>query len=198
MLAVLGPGRTEADASLIARARHDRTAFAALYDLYVQRVYAFCLTYSLTHEEAEDLTAQTFERALVALPRYESQGAPLSAWLLRIAANAAIDRGRRGARLTILSSDYEAAEQAQRAQVEHSGPEQMVERWEAAVWLRAHLAALPDDQRRAVRLRYFDDRPLREIAADMGRSEGAVKQLLHRAVTALRARMSEEDPGNVR
>ena len=196
---VLGQRRTEADEALIARARHDRAAFAAIYDLYVQRVYAFCLTHSTTREEAEDLTAQTFERALTAMPRYEDHGAPLSSWLFRIAANAAIDRGRRDGRLRILSSDHEAAEHAERVQVEHSdsGPERMVERWEAAVSVREHLAALPEDQRRAVRLRYFEDQGLREIAERMGRSEGAIKQLLHRAVAALRVEMRQEDRANV-
>ncbi len=194
---VLGQRRTEADEALIARARHDRAAFAAIYDLYVQRVYAFCLTHSTTREEAEDLTAQTFERALTAMPRYEDHGAPLSSWLFRIAANAAIDRGRRGGRLRILSSDHEAEEQVRRVPMEQSGPDQVVERWEAALWIHTRLAALPSDQRRAVRLRYFEDQGLREIAERMGRSEGAIKQLLHRAVAALRVEMRQEDQADV-
>lgn len=72
-----------------------------------------------------------------------------------------------------------------------------MERWEAAVSVREHLAALPEDQRRAVRLRYFEDQGLREIAERMGRSEGAIKQLLHRAVAALRVEMRQEDRANV-
>ncbi len=114
----------------------------------MQRVYAFCLTHSATREEAEDFTAQTFERALTAMPRYEDHGAPLSSWLFRIAANAAIDRGRRGGRLRILSSDHEAEEQVRRVPMEQSGPDQVVERWEAALWIHTRLAALPSDQRR--------------------------------------------------
>ena len=90
--------RREADPELIARARHDRAAFAALYDLYVARVYAFCAVHSATREEAEDLTAQTFEQALGAIARYEERGQPFSAWLLRIAANAAANRARAGTR----------------------------------------------------------------------------------------------------
>jgi hypothetical protein len=81
--------RSEAEPALIAQARHDRAAFAALYDLYVTRVYAFCAVHSTSREDAEDLTAQTFERALHAISHYEERGQPFSAWLLRIAAHAA-------------------------------------------------------------------------------------------------------------
>jgi len=81
--------------------------------------------------------------------------------------------------------------------MKQSGPDQVVERWEAALWIHTQLAALPSDQRRAVRLRYFEDQGLREIAEQMGRSEGAIKQLLHRAVAALRVEMRQEDRADV-
>lgn len=87
--------REEADPNLIERAKHDRSAFAELYRLYLPRVHAFCQTHSQSRDEAEDLTSQTFERALRALPRYQARGVPLSSRLFRIAANLAIDRGRR-------------------------------------------------------------------------------------------------------
>ncbi len=192
----LGAGaRPEAEPELIARARSDRGAFAALYDLYVGRIYAFCAAHSRTREEAEDLTAQTFERALVAIARYEERGAPFSSWLLRIAANAAVDRARRAAPTTPtalshddrVDSDGEAGDAGARARAED-----WVAAWERADWMEAHLAALPGDQRQVVRLRFYDDQDFRGVAAAMGRSEGAVKQLLRRALTALRARIHEE------
>jgi len=191
----LGAGaRREAEPELIARARSDRGAFAALYDLYVGRIYAFCAVHSRTREEAEDLTAQTFERALTAIARYEERGTPFSSWLLRIAANAAIDRARHARRAaptvpTALSyddrADGEAGDAGARA-------EDWVAAWELADWMEAHVAALPGDQRQVVQLRFYDDQDFRGVAAAMGRSEGAVKQLLRRALTALRARMHEE------
>ncbi len=196
--------REEAGAELIARARHDRAAFGELYDLYLRRVYAFCLAHSPGREEAEDLTAQTFERALSAIGRYEDRGAPLSAWLLRIAANAAADRGRRAGSITIVSATparedagpYGYGAEPQLPEAEEESAENLVERWERAAWMRAHLATLPEDQQRAVRLRFYEDRALLDIATHMGRSEGAVKQLLQRALRALRVRMNEEGPAN--
>ena len=70
--------RSEAEPALIAQARHDRAAFAALYDLYATRVYALCAVHSTSREDAEDLTAQTFERALHAISHYEERGQPFS------------------------------------------------------------------------------------------------------------------------
>ncbi len=188
--------REEAGAGLIARAKHDRAAFGELYDLYLNRVYAFALGHTSSREEAEDVTAQTFERAMGALPRYEDRGAPLSSWLFRIAANAAADRARQGSRVTTLGrtapTDEEQGPQEDAVRSDEPTPEQWAERWEQAYAMRTRLAALPEDQRRAVRLRYYEDRALLDVAAEMGRSEGAIKQLLQRALKTLRSQMQRE------
>jgi len=189
-----GPTRLEAEPDLIARARHDRAAFAALYDLYVARVYAFCAVHSASREEAEDLTAQTFERALGAIGRYEERGAPFSAWLLRIAANAAANRARRPAAIPLHAerSDGTTRARADETAVDEAA-EEWVGEWLCADWIEEHLAALPADGQRVVQLRFYDDLSFDAVAAAMGRSEGAVKQLLRRTLTALRARIQEED-----
>ncbi len=188
--------RQEAGPELIARARHDRAAFAALYDLYVARVYAFCAVHSASREEAEDLTAQTFARALGAIGRYEERGAPFSAWLLRIAANAAINRGRRPAAVPLhrgTSGDGGDGDAAAVLEVEDTRAEGWVDEWERADWIEEHLAALSVDGQRVVRLRFYDDLSFDAVAARMDRSEGAVKQLLRRTLTALRGRIQEEE-----
>ncbi len=115
--------RREDAPELIAQTRQDRTAVAALYDLYVGRVYAFCAVHSATREEAEYLTAQTFVPALGALPRYEERGQPFSAWLLRIAANAAVNRARHP--MVSLSDHTSVVQDAATAQ-------SWVEEWEQA------------------------------------------------------------------
>jgi RNA polymerase sigma-70 factor, ECF subfamily len=155
---------------VVARARRDRAAFGEIYDYYLPRVYAFCRLYSASQEEAEDLIAQTFERALQAIHRYDERGAPLSSWLLRIAANAAKDRHRRSwdrlNRVPVLNLDHAT-----------SWPH----KWEQTYWLRGHVKALPLDQQEVVRLRFYEDQPFAAVASHMGRSEGAVKQLLRPA-----------------
>ena len=70
--------------------------------------------------------------------------------------------------------------------------ESRVKEWERADWIEDYLAALPPDQQRVVQLRFYEDRSFLDVAAQMGRSEGAVKQLLRRTLTTLRARIHEE------
>ncbi len=183
------PRRAEASPALVAQARTERAAFGQLYDLYVRRVYAFCALGGRSREEAEDLTAQTFERALRAIDRYEERGVPFSAWLLRIAAHVVADRARRAAPLDDappLDDDDGAAD----------GAPDWTEEWELATWLRGHLATLPEDQRRVVWLRYYEDRSFGDVAARMDRSENAVKQLLRRALATVRAGIHEEAVGD--
>lgn len=177
--------RREASPELIAHARHDRAAFGELYDQYVPRVYAFCRHYSDTREEAEDLTARTFERALGAIGRYEDRGLPFSSWLLRIAANLAIDRARATHPSLPLREEI--------SRLEDDG---QLREWEESYWLRLHVAALPEDQREVVRLRFFEDRRFADVAREMGRSEGAVKQLLRRALKALHRQIEGEGPAD--
>jgi RNA polymerase sigma-70 factor (ECF subfamily) len=174
--------RIEASPTLVERARHDRAAFGEIYDLYLPRVYAFCRIHSATREEAEDLTAQTFQQALAAVRRYEERGLPFSAWLLRIAANVVADRARRARHVTVAPDELDLVP-----------GESRLENFERAVWLRTHLEALPADQREVVRLRFYEDRSFRDVAERMGRSEGAVKQLLRRALKALHVRMQQEE-----
>jgi len=187
------PRRPEASAALIARARHDRAAFGTLYDLYVRRVYTFCALHSATREEAEDLTAQTFERALAGIGRYEERGAPFSAWLLRIAAHAAADRARRTAHAPLVAATARTVEDVAAAEGTVADVLDDVEQWELASWLGGHLAALPPDHRQVVRLRFYEGCSFAEVAERMGRSEGAAKQMLWRALGALRARLRAEE-----
>jgi RNA polymerase sigma-70 factor (ECF subfamily) len=182
---------TEASAAQIARARVDRAAFGEIYDLYLRRVYAFCLAKTGDTHVAEDMTSQTFERALNAIGRYEDRGAPLSSWLFRIAGNVLIDRGRRAGRETPIGEESIPEERIQAGG--EDDPEQEVERWERAERIRAAVDTLPADQKRAVQLRYFDGLSVAETAQRVGRNENATKQLLFRAMTSLRARLGERD-----
>lgn len=172
---------TEAPPGLIARARHDPAAFGELYDLYLPRVYGFCRKYSRTREEAEDLTAEAFVRALAAMPRYEDRNLPFSRWLLRIAHNVILNHARTGGREIGIGDPAERGDD-----------ESHLDEWEEAYWLRGHLNALSRDQQEAVRLRFYEDQRIRDMAAHMGRSEGAVKQLLRRALQALHVQIQGE------
>jgi len=178
--------RRETDFSepaLIRAAQEDSSRFGDLYERHVDHVYAFIARRVRDRDLAEDLTSDVFHRALTFLPRYEWRGAPFGAWLLRIAANVVADKGKQADRERPLP-DPEHLPDPDEASLEDS---------ERRAQLFRLVAAIPADQQRVVLLRFTEDRTIREIAAELGRTEGAVKQLQFRALKSLRARLGESD-----
>jgi RNA polymerase sigma-70 factor (ECF subfamily) len=167
------------DASLARRSRVDAEAFGLLYDRYCERIYRYVHRRLGNHAVAEDVTADVFLKALNAIDSYRPDTAPFSAWLYRIATNTVIDHARARRLTTSLDAAFDAADQ------EVPVEEQAINRLEAArVW--AAIDALGEAQRTAVTLRLGQYLPIAAIAEQMGRSEGAVKLLLNRGLTAVR------------
>jgi len=139
---------------------------------------------------AEDVAAQTFFQALQADERYEERGAPVTAWLVRIAANVIYEqarRERRGPQVMPTTSCLAGWDRSP-----GDGSCGWAERVERRAWIARHLATLSRDERRVVWLRYGEDWALDAIATEIGRSPGATKQTLHRAIKALRARLAAD------
>ena len=174
----------EAERLLIEAAQRDRAAFAPLYERYVDQIFAYAHTLTRNRELAEDVTASTFAKAIEDLPRFEWRGVPYSAWLYRVAANVVARQARRPAWLDL----------DEHQPVETQSPEQIVEQRDREASVRDAVATLPDDQRQAVLLRFGGDLRNREIGEIMGRSEGAVKLLTFRAMTALRKQLGAPLP----
>ncbi len=181
----------EASVELIARAGHEADAFGDIYRMYVRRVFAFCLAHSGSRELAEDVTSQTFERALRNIGQYQDRGVPLSHWLLRIAANGIAEQLRRPRSVT-LSGDV--ASSVSRP-LDDLDPGELVDLWEWSELLQAHIGTLTVNQQRVLRLRFWDDRPLQQIAVELGCRPDAARQLLHRAIDALRKRVLQSKDG---
>jgi RNA polymerase sigma-70 factor, ECF subfamily len=171
-----------AEAAMVAAAQRDRSCFGALYEANVDTVYAFVARRIGSRADAEDVTATVFQKALANLDRFEWRGVPFAAWLVRIAANEIADRGRHLLPPTDADADADAA-----------SIDEELEAAERRASLFRLVRTLPDDQRRVLALRFAEDRPIREIAATLGRSEGAVKQLQFRALTTLRERLGDAD-----
>ena len=126
--------------------------------------------------DAEDLTSEVFQNALANLNRFEWRGAPFAAWLFRIAANAIADRSERLARERRIEPPPESQEADQEEIQDQARVFQLVRE-------------LPEDQRRVVELRFAEQKSIKEIAGELGRTEGAVKQLQFRGLENLRARI---------
>jgi RNA polymerase sigma-70 factor (ECF subfamily) len=172
---------------LIARARQgDRDAFADLYQRYLPMIYAYVRARVFDDGDAEDLTEQVFLRAFQALARYRPRGWPYSAFLYRIARNLVIDHVRRARR----NVPAEAAEE--QPDPAPSADEAFIQR-EDRRRLQQALDRLPPDYQEVIRLRLLLSLPTATAGVWLGRSEGAVRVLLYRAVQALRREMGVED-----
>src|ERR1700733_3110546 len=176
--------KKEADERLlIEAAQQDPARFAELYEINFERVYAYVVRRVGNRAETEDLTAEVFHQALANLKRFEWRGSPFAAWLFRIAANLISDRWQRSGREV---SDEERLQLA-----EARGAE--IEEVERRATLFRLVDTLPEEQRRVVVLRFVDDKSIKEVAREISKTEGAVKQLQFRALTALRERMEGAD-----
>jgi RNA polymerase sigma-70 factor (ECF subfamily) len=161
------------------RARHDRDAFAELYVQHRERVFRYLRARCASDDDAQELTAQTFERALQAMPRYSTRGGGVVAWLLRIARNAAVDSERRRRPLLLVPDppEHESTEPS---------PEEAAIGAEDRRALREVLRQLPPVQRDALALRFGAGMTAREISLVIGKSEEATQKLIARAIGRLR------------
>ena len=173
--------RPEGDPDLrdVLAAQADRAAFGTLYRRYLDRVYGYAFYLLGDHHDAEDVTERTFLAALSAISSFRDEGASFRSWLFRIAhnqvANALRSRGRRA------TSSLEVSEHP-------SGgidPAIAAGAADEARELRRALDQLSPDRRQVLVLRFVDGLSAREIGVVLGRSEGAIRVLQHRALREL-------------
>jgi len=165
----------------------DAEAFGALYDVYLSRVYRHVFYWVGNHAEAEDLTQQVFLQAWQAMPRYRLTQAPFSAWLLTIAHNLLVSDHRRRKGLEACPFDAEVKSVAR-----WTDPEvETFARYESQT-VREAVLRLKPEQRQVVLLRFVEDFSHADIAAAMGKSEGNVRVILHRALGELRRLLTRE------
>jgi RNA polymerase sigma-70 factor (ECF subfamily) len=190
------PPRLDRDRGRVEAARRDPARFDALYRKYLAQVYSYAYYELRDHHAAEDAAERVFMQALTGLSRFEERADSFAAasgtavpddastfrvWLFRIARNVVANERRRGIRRPVapleLASEVPAADDVfESAAAREAG---------SAAW-RA-VDRLPEDRRRAVILRFVDEMSTAEIAEVLGRSEGAVRVLLHRALRSVAA-----------
>jgi RNA polymerase sigma-70 factor, ECF subfamily len=178
--------KREADERLLVEAaQKDPARFAELYENHFERVYAYVVRRVGDRAETEDLTSEVFHHALANLQKFEWRGIPFAAWLFRIAANLISDRWQRSSREQV------ADEPEQIESLPAKGAE--LEEVERKAMLFRMVDGLPPEQRRVVALRFVEQKSIKEVAREIRKTEGAVKQLQFRALTTLRARMEGAD-----
>lgn len=158
----------------------DTEAFGMLYDHYQGSVYRFLFYRTRSVALAEDLTSETFFRALRSMTNFRWQGKDFGAWLMTIARNLATDHFKAGrTRLEFATEDMGQHDDAT------EGPESAVLAGLTNEILLEALAKLPTEQRDCVVMRFLQGMSIAETAAVLGRSDGAVKQLQLRGIRNL-------------
>lgn len=170
------------EGELVQRAQAaDSRAFAELYDLYHRRIYVYVYYKVGDQALAEDLAADVFARALQAIGSYDYRGVPIAAWLMRIAHNLVIDHFRRSSKRQVVELD-------EHHPASYGDPVPIVESRLVQDELRSAISKLTDDQQQVLILKFVEGMSNSEVAAAIGKPEGAVKSLQHRGLAALRRR----------
>ena len=164
----------------------DAEAFGMLYDHYQGSVYRFLYYRTRSAQLAEDLTSETFFRALRSMTGFRWQGKDFGAWLMTIARNLATDHFKSGrSRLELTTEDMSLHDDAT------EGPENTVLSGLTNEILMQALTELPAEQRDCLVMRFLQGMSIAETAAVLGRSDGAIKQLQLRGVRNLAKLMPE-------
>lgn len=159
----------------IEAAQQDPSRFGELYEENFYRVYTYVARRVAGRQQAEDLTADVFREALAGIGKFEWRGVPFAAWLFQIASRLIADHYKQSGRES--GTPVDEPEAAGSSEIErHVMLFQLVDR-------------LPEAQFRVIHLRFVEQKSIREIAQELGRSEGAIKQLQLRAIENLRAQM---------
>jgi len=157
----------------------DAEAFGRIYDMYVDRVYRHIYYRVSSVADTEDLTQQVFLKAWQAMPGYKKMSSPFIVWLMTITHNLVVDfyRAKRG---RIRLHDGLVAEDPE------SSPEVMAQARFDQEKLRMAISQLHGDQQRVVLMRFIDGFSFAETADSLGKSEGATRVILHRALKKMR------------
>ena len=175
------PLADEEESALVERARTESGAFGQLYERYVDRVYSYIYHRVGNVQDAEDLTARTFYRALEKLDTYEDRGLPFSAWLFRIAHNLVANWHRDNSRRKEVPLDDTLLVGQSSLHPEH----ELLQTEERDRLLQV-VRCLPAERQQLLILKFVDHLSNAEIGAIMGRTEGAVKSLYHRTLLSIR------------
>jgi RNA polymerase sigma-70 factor, ECF subfamily len=175
-----GPARVdEREATLVRRARDgDAEAFADLYECHLGQVYRYFYYRLGHHEDAEDLTEQTFLKVWQAIGSYDYRGSPFAAWVFRIAHNLLVDHRRRLSPTEELDDELEVEDSA-------AGPEEAAAQRLEAEELGKALRQLTDVEQSVVALRFVHGLEHRTVARIVGKSEVATRSIQSRALVRL-------------
>lgn len=166
--------------------RRDRAAFSGLFAHFAPRVKAYLIRHGATNEAAEELAQETLLRVWRKAHLFDPSVAAPSTWIFRIARNLRIDRIRRERRPEFDPEDPALVREADPA------ADQIIETDQEGARVRAAIDMLPPDQKQAILLSFFEDKPHREIADELGLPLGTVKSRIRLAFARVRQTLGDE------
>lgn len=181
-----GTEAQESDQSLALRARTERDAFGVLYQRHVAAIYRYVYYRVGNAEDAEDLTAKSFARALNKINSYNDRGLPFTAWLYRIAHNVVANHHRDNSRKPSLPLDDIDTLGTHEAFQTHDDADHKIDDDRARAALLRAIRQLPNERQHLIVLKFVEQKQNSEIGTIMNRSEGAIKSLYHRTLSQLR------------
>jgi RNA polymerase sigma-70 factor (ECF subfamily) len=176
---------------LVKRAQKDPDAFAKLYDQYYPRIFGYVLRRSANLEAAQDITSETFLKALGKLWQFQWRNVSFSSWLYKIATNE-INQYFRKAEYKKSVSLEELQERGFELLSPHDPENELIEAQEKLkqhqdfLEIQKKITKLPAKYQEVIALRFFEKQQIGKIAEILGKKEGTIKSLLHRAVEKLR------------
>lgn len=181
----------EREESLVKKAQRDPAAFAELYDHYYPKVFGYVLRRTASLEAAQDITSETFFKALNKLWQFRWRSISFSAWLYRIASNETAQHFRqseckKSASLEALQEQGFEPASPDDPHSELVEAQEELDRHREFRRVQEKITRLPARYQEVIALRYFEQKQLKEIAEILGKKEGTVKSLLHRAIEKLR------------
>ena len=176
---------------LVKQARKDPEAFAKLYDQYYPKIFGYALRRTANLEVAQDITSETFFKALKKLWQFRWRNVTFSSWLYKIATNEVKQYFRKAEYKKSVSLE-ELQEQGFEPISPYDPESELIEaqeklkQYQDFLEIQEKIARLPVKYQEVVALRFFEKKQINEIAEILGKKEGTIKSLLHRAVEKLK------------
>lgn len=177
---------SEQDAALVQRAKNgDPDAYQEIYDTCYPKLYSY-IYYRVSgdHQLAEDLTAEVFVRLIRSIGKYQYTGRPILAFLYTVAGNIVRDHYRKTSRITLLEID-------DREFASDENPTEPLDMAMLSDKLVEAISHLTDEQAQVIVFKFVEGKSNLEVADLMGKREGSIKSLQHRALQALRRNLEK-------
>ncbi len=172
--------QSKAEEDLILESQSDPEAFKPIYEKYFKRIFLFVLHRVEDKQLAADLTSQVFLKALLNLKRFKFRGLPFSAWLFRIALNECNDFFRKSKRYRIVTIEDNMIESLYDEMTTNTGEDDLRKR------LPAILSKLSVEELQLIELRFFEQRPFKEVADIIGITETYAKVKVYRILQKMK------------